>query len=325
MLQGLELKTVRTEGSGAMIDMQSAALGGAQCSATGGTGPSNAEIRFRAAYAAARREAFRSNAIGLLLLVIAIGVSVYQTHLWTVNFWQGLPKLGDYIVKTLPTLRLATFGSDLAAWFYAWKIWLGLLIETIMIALFATALSVVGALCLAFPAARNLGAPTWLGFLLRRAFEIARTVPEIVWALTFVFAFRVGPLAGVFAIAIHSTGALGKLYTEVIENANLKPWEGMVSAGAGWWQAVRYAIVPQVLPNVASYTLLRFEVNVRSSSIIGYVGAGGLGQEIRHVISFQEYESISALFVIIVVTVMIIDWSCERLRHRIIGFEGGRA
>ncbi len=128
-----------------------------------------------------------------------------------------------------------------------------------------------------------------------------------------------------FAIAIHSTGALGKLYTEVIENANLKPWEGMVSAGAGWWQAVRYAIVPQVLPNVASYTLLRFEVNVRSSSIIGYVGAGGLGQEIQHVISFQEYESISALFVIIVVTVMIIDWSCERLRHRIIGFEGGRA
>ena len=156
-------------------------------------------------------------------------------------------------------------------------------------------------------------------FASRRVLEVARTVPDLVYALIFVFCFGIGPLAGVLAIAVHTMGALGKLYSEVNENIDMKPVEGLRAAGANWLQMVRYAVVPQVLPNHVSYTLLRFEVNVRSSSIIGFVGAGGLGQEIRTAISFQYYTDISALFLIILVTVAAIDLVCERIRHGFIG------
>ncbi|MEO0917138.1 MAG: ABC transporter permease subunit, partial [Pseudomonadota bacterium] len=132
-----------------------------------------------------------------------------------------------------------------------------------------------------------------------------------------------GPMAGVLAIALHSTGALGKLYSEVNENIDMRPLEGVKAAGGTWFDQIRYGAVPQVMPNIISYTLLRFEINVRASSIIGYVGAGGLGSEFRVAMSFQEYTDLSALFVIIFVTVMIIDYSSEKLRHRIIGLEEG--
>lgn len=159
------------------------------------------------------------------------------------------------------------------------------------------------------------------GWLTRRYLEIARTVPEIVFAMIFVFCFGIGPMAGVLAIALHCTGSLGKLYAEVNENIDMRPVEGVRAAGGSWFDQMRYGVVPQVLPNTLSYTLLRFEINVRSSSIIGYVGAGGLGEELRTVVSLQEYTDLSALFVIILVTVFVIDWLSEKLRHRLIGLE----
>jgi phosphonate transport system permease protein len=112
---------------------------------------------------------------------------------------------------------------------------------------------------------------------------------------------------------------LGKLFSEVNENVDLKPIEGLRAAGASWFQSIRYAVVPQVLPNFTSYALLRFEINVRSSSIIGYVGAGGLGQEIRTAVGFGEYHDLSAIFLIIFCTVAVIDLICEQIRHRFIG------
>jgi phosphonate transport system permease protein len=272
-----------------------------------------------------RRRQLLVHGAGTAAFFLVFALAVAETNLLNVRFWDGLPRLGDYLAKTLPTLRWNSLLADIGEWFYAWKIWLGLLLETILIAFFATTLAVSIAFVLAYKAARNLGTSGIVTFTVRRCFEIARTVPELVWALIFVFAFGVGPLAGVLAIALHSIGSLGKLYSEAIENADMRPWEGMAAAGAGWWQSVRYALVPQVLPNIASYTLLRFEINVRSSSIIGYVGAGGLGRELRTVISFQEYESISALFLIIVVTVAVIDFACEKLRHRFIGIEARTA
>ena len=151
--------------------------------------------------------------------------------------------------------------------------------------------------------------------------EIARTVPELVWALIFVFCFGVGPMAGVLAIALHCTGSLGKLYSEANENVDMRPVEGVRAAGGSWFDQMRYGVVPQVMPNTLSYTLLRFEINVRSSSIIGFVGAGGLGQELRTAVSLQEYTDLSALFLIILATVFAIDWASERLRHRVIGLE----
>ncbi|MEO1538125.1 MAG: phosphonate ABC transporter, permease protein PhnE [Pseudomonadota bacterium] len=233
----------------------------------------------------------------------------------------GIPRLGEYISKTIPDLNWATLGADLAEWFWRWKVWLNLLIETILIAFMATTFGVIGGFVLSFPASRNLAPNAWVLWFSRRYLEIARTVPELVWALIFVFCFSVGPLAGVLAIGLHAAGALGKLYSEVNENIDMRPLEGVKAAGGTWFDQIRYGAVPQVLPNIISYTLLRFEINVRASSIIGYVGAGGLGQEFREAMSLQEYTDLSALFVIIFATVIVIDYGSEKLRHRIIGME----
>ncbi|MBO9465141.1 phosphonate ABC transporter, permease protein PhnE [Tropicibacter sp. R15_0] len=235
----------------------------------------------------------------------------------------GIPRLGEFIAKTLPNLSWETLGADLANWFWRWKIWLNLLVETILIAFMATTLGVVGGFLLSFPAARNLAPNKTVLWVSRRYLEIARTVPELVWALIFVFCFSVGPMAGVLAIGLHATGALGKLYSEVNENIDMRPLEGVKAAGGTWFDQIRYGAVPQVLPNIISYTLLRFEINVRASSIIGYVGAGGLGQEFREALSLQEYTDLSALFIIIFVTVIVIDYGSEKLRHRVIGLEKG--
>ena len=233
----------------------------------------------------------------------------------------GLPRLGEYISRTIPELSWATIGHDLGNWFWRWPIWMELLLETILIAFMATVLGVVGGFLLSFPAAQNLSPRPWMVWASRRYLEIARTVPELVWALIFVFCFGVGPMAGVLAIALHCTGSLGKLYSEANENIDMRPVEGVRAAGGSWFDQMRYGVVPQVLPNTLSYTLLRFEINVRSSSIIGFVGAGGLGQELRTAVSLQEYTDLSALFIIIFVAVFVIDWASEKLRHRVIGLE----
>lgn len=233
----------------------------------------------------------------------------------------GLPRLGEYMAKTLPALSWETLGADLATWFWRWKIWGWLLLETVLIAFMATSLGVVGGFLLSFPAARNISPNRWILSLTRRFLEVARTVPELVFALIFVFCFGVGPMAGVLAIGLHTCGSLGKLYSEVNENIDMRPLEGVKSAGGSWFDQIRYGAVPQILPNIISYTLLRFEINVRSSSIIGYVGAGGLGQELRTAVSLQEYTDLSALFLIIFAAVFVIDWGSEKLRHRVIGLE----
>lgn len=146
-----------------------------------------------------------------------------------------------------------------------------------------------------------------------------RTVPDLVWALIFVFCFGVGPMAGKLVISIHAAGELGRLYAEANENIDMRPVEGVKSASDSWADQMCRGVAPQVLPNVISCTLLRFEINVRSSSIIGYVGAGGLGQELRTALSLQEYTNLSALFLISFATVIAIDWASERIRHRVIG------
>ena len=231
----------------------------------------------------------------------------------------GLPRLGEYLEKTLPALHWASLGSDLAAWFWAWRTWAVLLTETILIAFMATVFGVAGGFLLSFTAARNLAPNGVVLWFTRRFLEIARTVPDILWALIFVFSFGIGPLAGVLAISLHCVGALGKLYSEANENIDMRPLDGIKAAGGTWAQQMRFGAVPQILPNIISYTLLRFEINVRSSSIIGYVGAGGLGQEFRTAVSLQEYTDLSALFLIIFVTVMLIDYGSEKLRHHFIG------
>ncbi|MEJ8561107.1 phosphonate ABC transporter, permease protein PhnE [Yoonia sp. GPGPB17] len=293
---------------------------------------------FEVDFAAARKSSRRAWLIGSVLFFIVFMVTSWLGDFFRVTQltmpdgsreWRwvlaaGIPRLGEFVSQMIPNLRWETLGADLSEWFWRWRTWLKLLFETILIAYMATVLGVIGGFLLSFPASRNLAPNKLVLWITRRYLEIARTVPELVWAIIFVFCFSVGPMVSVLAIGLHATGALGKLYSEVNENIDMGPLEGVKAAGGTWFDQIRYGAVPQVMPNIISYTLLRFEINVRASSIIGYVGAGGLGQEFRVAMSFQEYTDLSALFVIIFVTVMIIDYGSEKLRHRIIGLEGMR-
>jgi phosphonate transport system permease protein len=170
---------------------------------------------------------------------------------------------------------------------------------------------------LAFLAAANLAPSRGLRWWVKRLLEFCRTVPDIVFALLFVSAFGLGPLAGVLAIGIHSFGTLGKLFTEVVENIDMKPVEGVRSSGGRFVDAVRFGALPQILPNLASYALLRFEINVRSSSIVGFVGAGGIGQDLFVAIRKFYYTDVSAILLMMIVTVATIDLLTERIRHRL--------
>ena len=295
--------------------------------------PSAAVLAFERDFAAHRARARATFVIVSLALVLATLLTADFSGFFRVTqvmladgtraerwvILAGIPKLGEYIAKTIPEIRWSTLASDLGEWFWRWRIWADLLVETVLIAFMATVMGLAGGFVLSFPAARNLAPARWVLWLSRRYLEIARTVPEIVFALIFVFCFGVGPMAGVLAIAVHTAGSLGKLYSEVNENIDMRPLEGVKAAGGSWFDQIRYGAVPQILPNVISYTLLRFEINVRASSIIGYVGAGGLGQELRTAVALGEHTDLSALFVIIFATVMLIDWGSEKLRHRIIG------
>lgn len=228
-----------------------------------------------------------------------------------------LSALTSYFSRILPPLTLGNFAGDVADWYWNFFGWLKLLFDTILIAYVATLVATVGAGLLAFTATANLAPNRVLRWGMKRLFEFCRTVPDLVFALMFVAAFGLGPLAGVLAIGIHSFGALGKMFTEVIENIDLNPVEGVRSAGGAFPSIVRFGALPQVLPTLASYALLRFEINVRASSIVGFVGAGGIGQELFVAIRKFYYTDVSAILLLIIVTVALIDIITERIRRHL--------
>jgi phosphonate transport system permease protein len=232
---------------------------------------------------------------------------------------KGLPMAWNYIAGTLPTLTLENLGADLADWYWGLRFWTRLLVETILMGFVGTVLGGVLALVLCFPASRNLVERSGIYFAARRTLEFCRTVPELVFALIFVFAFGLGPFAGVLAIAVHTAGSLGKLFAEVNENVDPRPIEGVRASGGNWPMIMRLAVVPQALPNYASYLLLRFEINVRGASALGIVGAGGIGEDLYVAIRQFEYTDISAIMLLLILTTSVIDIICETIRHRLIG------
>lgn len=271
----------------------------------------------RALVRARRVQTVTCGGLFLLAMVGSMWLSEVSLH----KVVEGFPGLMAYVAGTLPVIRLESMSADIAEWYWGLGRWLTLLLDTLVIAFMGTLLGATSAVVLSFPAAHNLAPNIWVYSLCRRCLDIARTVPELVYALMFVYAFGLGPLPGVLAIVVHSLGSLGKLFSEVVENIDAGPVEGIRAAGANWWQIVRYAVLPQVLPNFASYTLLRFEINVRASSVVGFVGAGGIGQELYTVIRQFLYVDISAIVVLLIVTVALLDIACEQLRHRLLGAE----
>jgi phosphonate transport system permease protein len=271
---------------------------------------------------AARRRQTVLGALLLTLLVVAAGV-VGEVSL--PKFVANIGNFTSYIGRLFHLDNGALVFTDVSEWF--WGVtqknkWLPLLGETLLIAYVGTITGAVGAFIWSILSAQNLVQSKLLRVLARRFLEFCRTVPELVFALIFVVAFHLGPLPGILALAIHTTGALGKLFAEVVENIDMKPVEGLTAAGAGWTQMVRFAVLPQVLSNFVSYTLLRFEINVRSAGIMGFVGAGGIGQELLVSVRKFYYPDVSAILLLLIGTVMIIDLLTERMRHALIGQEG---
>jgi phosphonate transport system permease protein len=270
---------------------------------------------YRAAVARKRlRIALAAAAFVAALVVAALGADVNLRTLFT--YFGNFLSYFDRILKLDSGARVWT---DFGEWFWGWHKWLRMLGETILASYVGTLIGAVSAFVFNFFAAENTSPAPWLRFIVRRLLEFARTVPSIVFALIFVIVFGLGPMAGVLAIAIHSTGALGKLFSEVVENADMKPVEGVQSTGASWISCMRFAVLPQVIAGYASYALLRFEINVREASVLGFVGAGGIGQELVVAIRKFYYSDVSAILVMIVVTVFCIDISTGWLRARLFG------
>jgi phosphonate transport system permease protein len=191
------------------------------------------------------------------------------------------------------------------------------MIETVQMALWGTALAVLLGIPFAILSSANV-CPQWLVQPVRRLMDCFRAINEIVFALLFVVAVGLGPLAGVLALAIHNIGIIAKLFSEAVEAIDPRPVEGIRATGASRLQEVIFGIVPQVMPLWSSFTLYRFETNVRSATVLGIVGAGGIGQSLYENIRAFQYSETATIVVIIVLTVMLIDMLSARIRKFLI-------
>lgn len=193
------------------------------------------------------------------------------------------------------------------------------MIETINIAAVSTLFGGLFAIILALLSSRGLARYPRLIPVFRRIMDIMRAIPEIVIALILIFVLGGGPIPAMIAIALHTTGALGKLFSEVAENADLKPVEGLHSVGANWTQRMILGVVPQVAPNWLSYGLLRFEINIRASAILGFVGEGGIGHDLRLAMQWGQgkYDEVIAIFLLLFLTIVLVDQVSSHYRNRL--------
>ncbi|WP_425083984.1 phosphonate ABC transporter, permease protein PhnE [Ruegeria profundi] len=252
----------------------------------------------------------------LLILFVALMAAGFRTadDRNAGSFTDGWHRILDYPSEVLSEAweKIAEMPANLVEFFPA-------LIETINIAAASTLIGTIAGTFLALMSTRGMALWPALIPLFRRISDICRAIPEIVIALVLIFILGGGPVPAMIAIAIHTAGALGKLFSEVNENASLKPVEGLQSVGANWSQRMYLGVIPQVGPNYVSYALLRFEINIRASAILGFVGAGGLGYELRNAMSWGQgrYDEAAAIFILLFVTIVVVDQISGYLRDRL--------
>jgi len=269
------------------------------------------------AVAAKRRQLLLGLAITLVCVIVAgIGAEVRP-----LTFFANIGNFFSYFDRLLTLDSGSRVWTSPDDWFWGLHRWLRLLGETLLIAYVGTFSGFLGAFVGCFLCSANLVPFPLVRIGVRRLLEICRTVPDIVFALIFVVAFGLGPLPGVLAIAIHTVGALGKLFSEVVESIAMEPVEGIGATGGSWLAQVRFGVLPQVLSNFVSYGLLRFEVNVRGAAVLGFVGAGGIGEELITAIRKFYYSDVSAIMLLLVICVMAIDLTSEAIRHRLLALE----
>jgi phosphonate transport system permease protein len=227
------------------------------------------------------------------------------------RIWDGLGKLGYVLGFMLPP--------------YLWPSWelfmepVTAIGETLAMAFLGTLLASLVALPLSFLGAKNVLRVEWMRFGVRRGFDTLRAFEQLVLALIFIRAFGLGPLAGIFAIMFSDIGVLSKLFSEAIENIDKKQVEGVRASGGSTLQVIRLAIIPQVLPVMLSNALYQLESNTRSASILGIVGAGGIGYMLYDRISANNWDEVMSIIILILITVYAIDSASGWLRGRIIG------
>ncbi|WNV05239.1 phosphonate ABC transporter, permease protein PhnE [Candidatus Methylospira mobilis] len=213
-------------------------------------------------------------------------------------------------------------GDSLPPEFARWKHWGRPLLDTLAMSVSGTALACFAALPLALAAARNTG-PAWLGGVVRLFLNMLRSVPGVIWGVMFVAAVGFGPLPGVLALACHSTGMLGKLYAEILEHVDPAPGNALRSQGVSWLGIARFAVLPQILPRLLDITFYRWEHNVRAATVLGLVGAGGIGLEIMTAFHLFEYREALALIIVLWGLVTLINAGGAQIRTRLLDLDHG--
>jgi phosphonate transport system permease protein len=231
------------------------------------------------------------------------------------GFWDGLPQVFDFPAEVLVEAWVKR--ANPPALFVEF---LPSLLETINIAAVSTLLGAMLGGVFALLSTRGLARWPRLIPMFRRLLDAMRAIPEIVIALVLIFILGGGPIPAVLAIAFHTTGALGKLFSEVSENADLKPVEGLASVGASWGQRMWLGVIPQVAPNWLSYALLRFEINIRASAILGFVGSGGIGHDLKLAMQWGggKYDQVVAIFLLLFLTIVAFDQVSGHYRNRLV-------
>ncbi len=230
--------------------------------------------------------------------------------------WQGADMRPFDLVRD--SGNMAKYAADFfPPNFSHWRFYLQEMLVTLQIALWGTALAVVFAIPLGLLSSANI-APAWVRQPIRRVMDAARAINEMVFAMLFIVAVGLGPFAGVLALFVHTTGVLAKLFSEAVESIDSQPVEGIRATGANALEEIVYGVIPQVLPLWISYSLYRFESNVRSASVVGMVGAGGIGVILWEIIRGFQYAETCAVMIIIVVTVTAIDLVSARIRKALV-------
>ncbi|MGO4333846.1 phosphonate ABC transporter, permease protein PhnE [Labrys sp. KB_33_2] len=263
--------------------------------------------RHRAHFEISWRTRFLAGGVIVVLLALAV-VAMVRLEVTPERFFSGLSRLGTFVVQMFPPNDEGKF------WFFVEA-----LTETLAIAFAGTLTAAVLAAPVAFLAARNVIPNVFVRFAVRRSLDVIRSVDALIWALVWVGVVGLGPFAGVLAIICVDFGAFGKLFSEAIETTDNRASEGVLSTGGNRIHRIRFALIPQVLPVMASQVLYFFESNVRSATIIGIVGAGGVGQYLAELLRVLDLPPLGVLIFMILVTVAVIDVISSRLRLAIIG------
>jgi len=238
-------------------------------------------------------------------LLILLAASWKGADMRPLELWRDSGNMATYAAEFFP--------PD----FTQWRMYVEEMVVTLQIALWGTALAVVAAVPMALLASANI-VPWWIYQPMRRLMDGCRAINEMVFAMLFVVAVGLGPFAGVLALWVHTTGVLAKLFAEAVEAIDPQPVEGIRSTGASALHEIVYGVIPQVIPLWISYALYRFESNVRSASVVGMVGAGGIGVVLWEIIRGFKYAETCAVMLIIVVSVSAIDLVSARIRKMLV-------